>query len=268
MPASTASSSNDRATVIAVGALAATLAALCHETLGHGLGCVGAGGQIRLLTSIWFRCQGAFPTADAGGPIGNLVAGFSALALLSRVTASPTMRLLLLMFGTLNLFWLLGQLAFESVAGAHNDWYYVSWQMGWPSSWRLVGAIVGISGYVLVGRWTEAIVRKQGGPPAYAIRLAYVASAASAVIAGLMWRPEPFRSALEGFVTLGIAPLGLLGVARGASRNLRRGTDAGSVPRSWVWISMATVLFGIFLFVQAQGLGPLAASGFSPQGAN
>jgi hypothetical protein len=44
---------------IAAGVLTATLAALCHETLGHGLGCLAVGGRITLLTSIWFRCHGA-----------------------------------------------------------------------------------------------------------------------------------------------------------------------------------------------------------------
>jgi hypothetical protein len=80
----------------------------------------------------------------------------------------------------------------------------------------------------------------------------------------MMWRPEPFRSALEGFIAFGIAPLGLLGVARRANRDLRRDAAAGSVPRSWIWISICAVLFGIFLFLQAQGLGSLAASTLSP----
>jgi len=43
---------SDLTTVVAVGVVAATLAAVCHETLGHGLGCVVDGGRITLLTSI------------------------------------------------------------------------------------------------------------------------------------------------------------------------------------------------------------------------
>jgi hypothetical protein len=60
--------SDDSATVIAAGILAATLAAVCHETLGHGLGCVIDGGRVTLLTSIWFRCHGATSLTDAAGP--------------------------------------------------------------------------------------------------------------------------------------------------------------------------------------------------------
>ena len=73
-----------------------------------------------------------------------------------------------------------------------------------------------------------------------------------------MWQPAPLRSALEGFLTLGVAPLGLLAAARRAAR------DAGNtlpIPRSWPWITASAVVFIIFLAVQARGLGPLASRG-------
>jgi hypothetical protein len=50
--------SDDLITGVAVGVLA-TLAAVCHETLGHGVGCILDGGRITLLTSIYVRCAGA-----------------------------------------------------------------------------------------------------------------------------------------------------------------------------------------------------------------
>jgi hypothetical protein len=259
----TGSPSNDTATVIAVGASAGTLAAICHETLGHSLGCVGAGGHITLITSSLFRCEGAPAIADAGGPIGNLVAGFSALALLSYMKASPAVRLLLVLFGALNLYWFTGQLAFEFLTQTHDDWYYlISLQVGWPGAYRVLGATVGLGGYVLVSRWISGVIRKQGGPQPHAIQLAYAAAAASAIIAGLMWRPEPLNGALQGFLTLGVAPLGLLSVARRANRDVE--LDTRSVPRSWLWICGGAVLFGVFLLVQAQGLGPMAAWRLSP----
>jgi len=66
----------------------------------------------------------------------------------------------------------------------------------------------------------------------------------------------PLRSALEGFLVLGVAPLGLLGVARKASQDI----GGGSVPRSWIWIAAGAVVFGLFLFIQARGLGSMAAA--------
>jgi hypothetical protein len=243
------------ATAIAVGALAATMATLCHETLGHGLGCVGAGGHVTLLTSVWFRCSAWSASADVGGPIGNLVAGSLALVLLSHTRPTPTVRLLLLLSGALNLFWFMGQLTFESLTDRHDDWFWLL-QAGRAARWRPVGVLVGIGGYVLVQRLLTACNREQGGSKAYAIRLAYAAAGVSAVVAGLMWPPEPFRSALEGFLVLGVAPLGLLGVARKASQE----SGGGSVPRSWIWIAAGAVVFGLFLFIQARGLGSMAAA--------
>lgn len=258
----TASSSNDTATVIAAGALAATLATICHETLGHGLGCIGVGGHITLLTSIWFRCSKFAPLTDAGGPIGNLVAGSLAVALFRLMRPGPTGRLFLLLFGALNLYWFMGQLIFESLTNAHDDWYWMLQTQ--PAIWRPVGAMVGIGGYVLATGWLSAVIREQGGLQAHAIRLGYAAAAASAIIAGLAWQPEPIQSAVQGFLTLGIAPVGLIRVARRASRDIGHNVNDSSVPYSWIWISTWAVVFGVFLVLQARGFGSMAASRLSP----
>ena len=85
---------------------------------------------------------------------------------------------------------------------------------------------------------------------------AYSAGTASAVIAGLMWPPMPLRSALEAFLTLGIAPLGLLLAARRARGD---GGISAPIPRSWPWIVVSVVVFVAFLLMQARGLGPLAS---------
>jgi hypothetical protein len=116
-------------------------------------------------------------------------------------------------------------------------------------------SVVGVGGYVLVGRSISALSRKQHGPNAHAIRLGYAAAAASAVIAGLLFRPEPFRSALEGFLMIGIAPLGLLSVARKVRQDTGNEIGTDFVPHSWMWICVGAVIFGLFLFIQARGLG-------------
>ena len=261
MPASTAAPSNDPATVIAVGVLASTLAATCHETVGHGLGCVGAGGHVTLLTSIWFRCQGAPDISYVGGPLGNLLAGSAALAALRYTQAGARVRLFWLLFGTINLFWFTGQLIYESLTNAEDDWYYfIAAQIGGTAIRRGVGATVGIGGYLFVTRAVTAIIRQRGGPQGSAIRLAYAAAVAAALIAGLLWRPEPFRSAFEEFLTLGVAPLGLLNIPRNVNHNVGMDGGASSVARSWLWIAASVVALGVFLLVQAPGLGPLATS--------
>ena len=251
-------SSDDTATAVAVGVLAATLAVIGHETIGHGLGCMGSGGHVTLLTSIWFRCSQGTPLSDAGGPLANLLAGFAAIVLLvTYAKLQPAGRLFLFMFGALNLCWFTAQLAYESLTGTHDDWYWLLQSR--PALWRPVGALGGVGGYLLATRWFSGVIRRLRGPQAHAILLAYAAAAGSAVVSGLLWQPEPLRSALEGFLTLGVAPVGLLRIAR-SSRAIGREVALGPVPRSWIWICGGFALFGAFLFIQARGLGPMSGS--------
>ena len=77
-----------------------------------------------------------------------------------------------------------------------------------------------------------------------------------------MWRPQPLRSAFEEFLVLGVAPLGLLSLARKASHDV--GTDTGPVPRSWIWIAVGLGGFGLFLLIQARGLGSNADAALPP----
>ncbi|MGB8717485.1 MAG: hypothetical protein WCD66_14185 [Rhodanobacteraceae bacterium] len=259
-PQPTARSPGHLATVIAIGVLAATVATLCHETIGHGLSCVASGGHITLLTSIWFRCSEWNSMTSLGGPIGNLAAGLLAVLLLNRLRPGPHMRLFLLMSAALNLYWFMGQLAFDSLKNS-DDWHFTALTMRWPPSWKMVGAFIGIGGYVLVSRVLLANLRERRSPSACAIALAYVAAAGSAVVAGLLWRPEPWGSAFEGFKTLGITPVAMLYIAWRAGRDVGSKTHEDPVPPSWHWIAGCALVFGVFLYAQATGVGSMAASG-------
>ena len=247
---------DDAATVVAAGVLAATLAALCHETVGHGLGCVIDGGRITLLTSIWFRCQGATSLTDAAGPLASLIAGLAAFGLLQIEETGRVARFFLIMFGAVSLFWFAGQLI-DHAAINGDDWGIIARRHHWPAIWRPIAIVVGAAGYAGAIALTAAALRRKGAPGWQTIGLGYAASAASAVIAGLIWQPAPLRSALEGFLTLGIAPLGLLFAAKRAGRD---SGDPCPIPRAWPWISTSVLVYVIFLLVQARGLGPLAAS--------
>src|SRR5262245_61125143 len=93
---------DDIITVTACGAFSATLAAVCHETLGHALTCLAEGGQLTLLTSIWIRCQGASNLWVVAGPLASLIAGLIGLALLRRQSISGVQRLALTLFSGFN----------------------------------------------------------------------------------------------------------------------------------------------------------------------
>ncbi|HZD88898.1 MAG TPA: hypothetical protein VE224_02260 [Pseudolabrys sp.] len=248
---------DDKLTVIAAGMLAATLAAICHETIGHGIGCRVAGGHIALLTSIWFRCRGAGILTDAGGPLASLIAGLAAFAFLSHSRAGGVPRLVLLLLGAISVFWFAAQLIDHAIVN-RDDWAIIARRNHWPALWRPISIALGIAVYAGGIALTTAALRRKGGPGRPAVVLAYAAGAASAVVAGLMWQPMPLRSALEGFLTLGIAPLGLLIAARRAHRDT---VDAAPIPRAWGWIAVSAATFIVFLLLQARGIGPLAGYG-------
>jgi hypothetical protein len=142
-----------------------------------------------------------------------------------------------------------------------DDWAFVALQMGWSWVWRPITAGIGVAGYALALRQSTAALGKTDAPTPAAIRLAYIAAVASAVIAGLMWRPEPVRSAIEGFLAVGLAPLGLLIAVTRTGRAQAAIAVQLPVTRSWWWIAVGVMVFGVFLFTQGLGLGPLAKTG-------
>lgn len=199
------------------------------------------------------------------GPIGSLIVGVAAVVLLSFKRPGGVARLILVLFAAISLFWFAVQLITHPIFN-RDDWAFVARRMGWSWIWRPIMAAIGVAAYAAAMRAMLMVLRRPGAPTWRSIRLAYAAAAASAVIAGLMWSPAPIRSAREGFLTLGIAPLGLLFAAAKAGRAAPASTDdpgnpGSSIARSWVWIAVSAAVFGGFLLVQARGLGSLATIG-------
>ena len=56
---------DDLLTLCAVGVLASMAAALGHELVGHAGACVLSGGEVTLISVIWFRCS---PASAIGPP--------------------------------------------------------------------------------------------------------------------------------------------------------------------------------------------------------
>jgi hypothetical protein len=243
---------DDALTVIAIGVLAASLAAVFHEGLGHPLGCLAVGGRVRLVTSIYFRCAGAKPFTDVAGPLGNLVSGLATLAALRLTPATGRTRLFLLALAGFNLLWFSGQLA-EQAALVKDDWAFLGRDIGWPKPGRLALAAVGALSYaatLYLLAPTAAQIRRR------TIRLMYGSAVVSACVAGLAWAPERLGGFEEGLMALGVAPLGLLLLLRTANAdNLRQ-----SIPRALIWIAMSAIGYDLFLATIGRGIGPLAGT--------
>lgn len=229
--------------------LAATAAAVAHETLGHGLGCLAVGGRVTLLTSIYFKCAGSTWLTDAGGPLGGLALGAASLAALKLARPMGRIRLLLILCTAIDLGWVAGQLLYCAALNV-DDWSFVAKALRWPPLWRGAAGVAGITLYVATIRLLAAEARQVGG-----VKIAAIAAAGSAALAGLLWSAMPLRGALEGAAAVGLAPAVILA---GVIRRQGAAVPSSAGGRPWAWVAAATVVYGLFLVGQARGLGPLA----------
>jgi hypothetical protein len=238
-------------TLTALGVLAATLAAVAHEAVGHGGACLASGAQVVRLTALFFRCSVGSDLTDVAGPVGSLACGAAAAVLLRWGWAwGVTARVFLLTLSAITLFWFFGQLARDAAFGT-DDWAFASLGV---RRWTLV--VIGVLGYIATLRLCVGAARAIGGGWRRFL-IPYAAAAGSAVIAGLLWRGHVQRAALEGLLTLGLAPVGYLWALRAALRrpaNIEPEVVRGDGP----WIAAAIVVYTAFLLTMARGLGPLA----------
>jgi hypothetical protein len=186
------------------------------------------------------------------------MAGLAGLTLLWMRSTSGTQRLALALFCAFSLFWFAGQLIFHALTNA-DDWGIVARRSQWPWFWRPVAVVLGTACYVAVVWSIAKALRDSGLVRSSSILIGYAAGVASASLAGVMWAVMPMRSAMEGFLTLGIAPLGIFAIA--ASTNRYRTVPALPILRSARLVTVSVTLFVIFLLVQGRGLGSLASTG-------
>jgi len=202
---------DDTLTLVAVGLLVAVVGSLAHEALGHGLGCYADHGSITLITFLVFRCRGAGVLADGGGPIGAFAVAVSALILFRALKPKVSvLRLFLLTFGLIVLFWFAAQMVREGIDGS-DDWGHVARGLGWPPAWKVAAIVVGVSIYAA----TMEIAARLAGPFAAGrpLRLAipWASTCVGAVVLGALWHGDSLASAIDGFMTFGLAPLGTCG---------------------------------------------------------
>ena len=131
--------------------------------MGHGVGCGIDGGRITLLTSIWFRCQGATSLTDAAGPFASLIAGLAAFGLLPIEGTHRVARFVLILFGAISLFWFAAQLIGHAATNG-DDWAIIARRNHWPSIWRPIFIAVGIATYAGAMAQTATTLRRKVRP--------------------------------------------------------------------------------------------------------
>jgi hypothetical protein len=220
-------------TLCAIGVLAAMAAGLAHEAIGHAGACLLQGGEVALLSVIWFRCVGGGTLADLGGPLGGLAGGLAGLALVAWCPPSTVRaRLFGLVLAAFALFWFSAQLVSDALT-AGDDWGAFAAATRLPDSWRIVAAAAGTLAYAatigLVWLFCRAI---GGGAPGRRRYLIPYVAGALALIGCAAIRPND-GSALETARAVALAPLGYVWVATRRTPDQAGGAGSRGLLAGW-----------------------------------
>jgi hypothetical protein len=251
------SAKDDIPTLIAVGALVAICASLSHEVFGHGVGCLADGGAVTLLTFLVFRCEGAGVLTDAGGPIGAFLVASLCLISLRQLKPKPSVAsLFVYALGIQMMLWVFAQMVRECIDGS-DDWGHAARALGWPPAWHLAAIAIGLIGYGATIRIAVTLGTPLAcGRPARLL-VPYASTCMFAVVFGALWPGDRAASALDGFLSFGVAPSGYL-LAISVIARARTTPDSAAIGRSSMWLLVISAIGCIFALTIAQGVGRLA----------
>jgi hypothetical protein len=250
--------SYDPLTVAALGVVAMCLVTAAHEVVGHGVACLVAGGHILVLTSSIFRCDVGSLWVAPAGPAGNLLAALAAMLTARAVPPRHvTLRLLLVLIACLGCYWEAGY-AIHAMLRRDGDLYFAGRDLiGEPSAWwRLAGGAAGIGLYLVSTRWLTGMLSSAWPRSATArgvARTAWLSATLGAVVAAGACATDRGADLRDAFLEIGLASVPLLLVPRG--RRAAATTDAAAIlPRSWVTVGAALIVYALFVATLGRGL--------------
>jgi len=251
---------DDVLTVCAISALAAMLADVLHEGVGHALLAVLTGAKSGVLSTVAWSTAFDSRLVAAGGTLVNLAAGLLLWLALGRAAkASVATRFFLLISCAFNLFDGTGYFFFSGVTD-FGDWAQVIAGMQPHWMWRTLLVVIGIAAYygavLLLG---VGFVRQLGITPNDArLRrstiLPYVSAIVLIGVSGLL---NPigiqlvWQSALPA--TAG-AYSGFLWFRYYIPKQIVPGRPLDGIGRSFAWISAAIVLALVFVIELGRGI--------------
>jgi hypothetical protein len=253
--------SDDALTVCAISLLAAMLADVIHEGLGHGALALITGTQSGVLTTVAWSSGLDSKLVAAGGTLANLTAGIVFwIALRSAKRASVQLRFFLLTSAAFNLLAGTGYFFFSGVTN-FGDWAVVIADLHPHWLWRTLLVVIGIGAYyVAVFIIGTGFVRYVGVPRTEQRRLRSLTfipyfSAALLLAAGGLLNPIGiqlvWQSALPGAAG---AHSGLLWLRYYIPRKTAPEVRSEGIARNHVWIVAAAIFSLVFIFVLGRGI--------------
>ena len=234
-------------TLCALSAMAFVSACVAHELLGHGLSCMAAGGTIRLLTSVYFKCSVGLPIVDASGPSMNLAVAFGAAMVLRHRQSSTAVRAVLGFLVAFNGFWGAGYFLFSAVTNT-GDWAFVLRELAPKESWlwRAAMAAMGAWLYGLTLRCAASVL-----PRGFPLVAAYLAAGLVACASVLFYPGPTVPAMIEAAQESLLASLALPYVAFARRRSPL--SVVASLRRSWRLQMLGFGVVTLFCFTQGRG---------------
>ena len=260
-PGTVSPTNEDALTVTAISLLAAMLADVIHEGVGHGALALITGAQSGLLTTVAWSSGFDSKLVAAGGTLANLAAGIVLwIALRSAKRSSVQLRFFLLISAAFNLLAGTGYFFFSGVTN-FGDWAVVIADLHPHWLWRTLLVIIGIAAYyVVVFIVGIGLVKYVGVPRSEHRRLRRLTfipyfSAALMLAAGGLLNPIGiqlvWQSALPGAAG---AHSGLLWLRYYIPRKTIPQRGSEGIGRNYVWITVAAILSLVFIFVLGRGI--------------
>jgi hypothetical protein len=251
---------DDALTVCAIGLLAAVLADVLHEGIGHALIAMLTGAQAGTLSTVAWSSAFDSRLVQAGGTLVNLVAGAVFWFALTRTRpASPETRYFLLIACLFNLFDGTGYFFFSGITN-FGDWAGVIAGLHPQWAWRALLFVVGVASYygaVLVAGLGFAKYMGVSMKNPRLLRLTllpYLTGIAVICISGL-FNPVGIQLVwLSALPASAGAHSGMLWFRYYIPRSIRATVAAEPISRTYSWILTAVPVFVVFVFVLGRGV--------------
>lgn len=247
------------ATISAIGIGAYILAVVLHQVIGHCLVCLITGGNVTLITTVYFQCDSNNILVNAAAPAINFLAGIL-LFIVSKVKKNLTAhaQFFLLLASAFNLFWGSGSLVISGITGS-GDWSYAinSLQPVWI--WRLVLFTAGIISYfaavkIVVNKVRELTLGNPERIPKL-ILIPYISAGISACVAAWIYVQDPLIALKDASPQIFIYSVGFLFILQKVKRRKNKGfSNYIPVTRNLVLIFFVIIIYSLFLLVFGRGL--------------